>query len=178
MVNLAIKTMLGRTLRELGYKGGLWKKQKLVGVKAPVFSMSKLAGVDTYLGPEMKSTGEVMGIDHKFGPALAKALMASGLMLPKRGTILLSISDRDKPEAVDMLIRGPNRGCPQGWKQWKIMKINKLHNFLDLLDFALYGSWEVLDRCKILVQGPLRISTPGRLHSENFFFRLFRSKPP
>ena len=104
MVNLAIKTMLGRTLRELGYKGGLWRKQKLVGVKAPVFSMSKLAGVDTYLGPEMKSTGEVMGIDHKFGPALAKALIASGLMLPKRGTILLSISDRDKPEAVDMLI--------------------------------------------------------------------------
>ena len=61
MVQLATRVVLGRTLREQGYTGGLWKKAKLVGVKAPVFSMSKLVGVDTYLGPEMKSTGEVMG---------------------------------------------------------------------------------------------------------------------
>ena len=103
MVRLAINAMLGRTLREQGYEGGLWPRQKLVGVKAPVFSMSKLAGVDTYLGPEMKSTGEVMGIDTTFGPALAKALMAAGLMLPQRGSILLSIADRHKPDAVSMI---------------------------------------------------------------------------
>ena len=103
MVRLAIKAMLGKSLREQGYQGGLWKRQKLVGVKAPVFSMSKLAGVDTYLGPEMKSTGEVMGIDHEFGPAVSKALMAAGLMLPPKGSILLSIADRNKPEAVPMI---------------------------------------------------------------------------
>ena len=103
MVRLAVNVMLGKSLREQGYSGGLWKRQPVVGVKAPVFSMSKLAGVDTYLGPEMKSTGEVMGIDHEFGPALAKALMAAGLMLPTHGSILLSIADRNKAESVPMI---------------------------------------------------------------------------
>ncbi len=103
MVKLAVNAMLGRTLKEQGYKGGLWTKQKLVAVKAPVFSMSKLVGVDTYLGPEMKSTGEVMGIDYEFRPALAKALMAAGLMLPRRGSILLSLSDRTKADSVSMI---------------------------------------------------------------------------
>jgi len=102
MVQLAVNAMLGKTIKSQGYPGGLWKKQKLVGVKAPVFSMSKLAGVDTYLGPEMKSTGEVMGIDHEFRPAVLKALMAAGLALPKKGSILLSIADRHKAEAVSM----------------------------------------------------------------------------
>ncbi|MFP6650596.1 MAG: carbamoyl-phosphate synthase large subunit, partial [Dehalococcoidia bacterium] len=103
MVKLATKTMLGQSIKDQGYKGGLFKRQKLVGVKAPVFSMSKLAGVDTYLGPEMKSTGEVMGIDYEFRPAFAKALMAAGMTLPADGAILLSISDRDKSEAVQMI---------------------------------------------------------------------------
>ncbi len=103
MVRLAVKTMLGRTLRSLGYGSGLWKKQKLVAVKAPVFSMSKLAGVDNYLGPEMKSTGEVMGIDKDFSAAVAKALMAAGVMLPPQGALMLTIADRDKAEAVPMI---------------------------------------------------------------------------
>jgi len=99
MVRAATKVMLGQSLREQGYPSGLWKRQKLVAVKAPVFSMSKLPGVDTYLGPEMKSTGEVMGIDRDFGAALVKALMAGGLALPPEGSILLSIADRDKAAA-------------------------------------------------------------------------------
>ena len=102
MVRLAVKVMLGRSLEEQGYQGGLWKRGELVGVKAPVFSMSKLAGVDTYLGPEMKSTGEVMGVDFDFRSAVSKALMAAGLTLPPRGSVLLSIADRDKAEAVPM----------------------------------------------------------------------------
>ena len=65
--------------------------------------MSKLAGVDTYLGPEMKSTGEVMGIDYTFDAALAKALQAAGLMLQPQGAILFSIADRDKPEALPII---------------------------------------------------------------------------
>jgi len=103
MVNVATKVMLGKTLREQGYKTGLWPRQKLVGIKAPVFSMSKLAGVDTYLGPEMKSTGEVMGIDYTFDAALAKALQAAGLMLLPQGAILFSVADRDKPEALPII---------------------------------------------------------------------------
>ena len=100
MVNLAAKVMLGSTLKELGYGGGLWKKQDLVGVKAPVFSMSKLYGVDTYLGPEMKSTGEVMGIDFDFESAFSKALIAASLTIPDKGSILLSISDSNKNDSV------------------------------------------------------------------------------
>ena len=103
MVRLAINAMLGKSLEEQGYEGGLWKKQDLVGVKAPVFSMSKLAGVDTYLGPEMKSTGEVIGLDYEFGPAVTKALMAAGLMLSDGGAILLSIADRDKADSLQMV---------------------------------------------------------------------------
>jgi len=99
MVRVATRVMLGASLAEQGYVTGLWKGPKIVGVKAPVFSMSKLRGVDTYLGPEMKSTGEVMGLDSSFPAALAKALLAAGLLLPSRGAILLSIADRDKPEA-------------------------------------------------------------------------------
>ena len=101
MVRLAIQVMLGKTLKELGYEPGLWPKRRLVAVKAPVFPMSKLIGVDTYLGPEMKSTGEVMGVDYTFEAALAKALHASGLALPVRGSVLLSLADRPKPEALN-----------------------------------------------------------------------------
>jgi len=103
MVQIATKVMAGISLKEQGYQGGLWKRQKLVGIKAPVFSMSKLTGVDNYLGPEMKSTGEVMGIDYGFEAALVKALLAAGLMLPRKGSLLLSIADRDKAESVAMI---------------------------------------------------------------------------
>jgi len=103
MVKLATKIMLGISLQEQGYQTGLWTWPGLVAVKAPVFSMSKLIGVDTYLGPEMKSTGEVMGIDYTLEAALAKSLLAAGLMLPQRGSILLSISDRDKTEALPII---------------------------------------------------------------------------
>ncbi|NQT47433.1 MAG: carbamoyl-phosphate synthase large subunit [Chloroflexi bacterium] len=105
MVKLATKAMLGISLREQGYRTGLWRWNGLVGIKAPVFSMSKLLGVDTYLGPEMKSTGEVMGVDYSFDGALAKSLLAAGLMLPSQGAILLSISDRDKAEALPIIRR-------------------------------------------------------------------------
>ena len=112
VVRLGVNAMLGKSLKEQGYSGGLWKRQKLVGVKAPVFSMSKLEGVDTYLGPEMKSTGEVMGLDYEFRPAVAKALMAAGLVLSPGGPVLLSIADRNKAESVS-IVRGLNEAnCP------------------------------------------------------------------
>ncbi len=103
MVRLAVSAMLGKKLRDLGYPSGLWPERDLVAIKAPVFSMSKLGGVDTYLGPEMKSTGEVMGIDRTFEGALAKALLASDIALPPKASILLSMSDRSKPDAVPLI---------------------------------------------------------------------------
>ena len=103
MVRLAVNVMLGKSLAEQGYSGGLWPAQDLVAIKAPVFSMAKLIGVDTYLGPEMKSTGEVMGVDHTFPAALAKALLSAELMLPRKGGVLLSIADKNKPEAVSII---------------------------------------------------------------------------
>jgi carbamoyl-phosphate synthase large subunit len=105
MVKLATKVMLGINLKSQGYSTGLFKKQRLVGIKAPVFSMSKLIGVDTYLGPEMKSTGEVMGIDHTFEAAMVKAIIAAGLMLAPRGNLLFSIAGKNKKEALP-IIRG------------------------------------------------------------------------
>ncbi len=103
MVKLATKVMLGISLKEQGFGTGLYRKRRLIGVKAPVFSMSKLAGVDTYLGPEMKSTGEVMGIDHTFENAMAKALIAAGLILPQKGNLLFSIADKNKKEALPII---------------------------------------------------------------------------
>jgi carbamoyl-phosphate synthase large subunit len=103
MVQLATGVMLGRSLAEQGFAGGLWRRQPLVAVKAPVFSMAKLRGVDTHLGPEMKSTGEVMGIDRTFEPAFYKALVAAGLALPPQGSVLITLADEDKADAVEMI---------------------------------------------------------------------------
>ena len=103
MPAIATRVMLGETLDAQGYQGGLWPKQKLVSIKAPVFSMGKLVGVDWHLGPEMTSTGEVMGIDLDFSAALAKALLAANMRLGKGMGILLSIADRDKAVALNLV---------------------------------------------------------------------------
>ena len=103
MVDIAVRVMLGQSITEQGFSDGLWPSRNLVAVKAPVFSMAKLVGVDTYLGPEMKSTGEVMGIDHDLNGALTKALLAAGTALPEAGAALLSIADKDKPDAIEMV---------------------------------------------------------------------------
>ena len=111
MVQLAVRAMCGETLESQGYEGGLWPERNLVAVKAPVFSMSKLAEVDTYLGPEMKSTGEVMGIDSAYEPALAKALVASDLAVEAGTPVLLSLSDRTKAEALPLVHALHDAGC-------------------------------------------------------------------
>jgi len=103
MIKVATRVMLGTSLKEQGYSSGLWPVSKLIAIKAPVFSMSKLVGVDTHLGPEMKSTGEVMGIDYTFGAALAKAIIAAGLALPPDSGVFFSIADIDKPEALPII---------------------------------------------------------------------------
>ncbi|MDP3063892.1 MAG: carbamoyl-phosphate synthase large subunit [Chloroflexota bacterium] len=111
MVRIATRVMLGVSLREQGYQGGLWPKSDVIAIKAPVFSMSKLTGVDTYLGPEMKSTGEVMGADRTFQAALAKALVAAGLTIARGDPVLLSVSDLDKVESPSLVRDLHAAGC-------------------------------------------------------------------
>ena len=112
LVDLAVRVMLGESLQAQGFSSGLYPSPGLVAVKAPVFSMSKLARVDTYLGPEMKSTGEVMGIDWSYERALAKALLAAGQALEPGARVLLSIADRDKAEAMPLIRKLAGLGCP------------------------------------------------------------------
>jgi carbamoyl-phosphate synthase large subunit len=103
MVKLATEIMLGKRLVDLGYESGLYLTPTYTAVKAPVFSFNKLTQVDITLGPEMKSTGEVMGIDEDYHCAMYKALIASGISIPRGGKIIASITDRDKPEAVELI---------------------------------------------------------------------------
>jgi carbamoyl-phosphate synthase large subunit len=103
MVKLATEIMLGKHLVDLGYESGLYPTPTYTAVKAPVFSFNKLTQVDITLGPEMKSTGEVMGIDEDYHCAMYKALIASGISIPRGGKIIASITDRDKPEAVELI---------------------------------------------------------------------------
>jgi len=102
MVNIATELILGNTLESLGYKSGLAPESEYIAVKAPVFSFSKLTEVDTFLGPEMKSTGEVMGVDKDYKSALFKAFLASGYNIPTKGSAILSISDIEKDKAVPL----------------------------------------------------------------------------
>jgi carbamoyl-phosphate synthase large subunit len=106
MVDLAVRVGLGARLADCEYGTGLWPSQLLVAAKAPVFSMSKLTRVDTYLGPEMKSTGEVMGLGVTVEEALGKALLAAGAALPAPPkAVLLSIAERDKDEIMPLIRR-------------------------------------------------------------------------
>ncbi len=102
MVDLATRVVLGESLQSLGCGTGLHPEGDYVAVKAPVFSFEKLHGVDTSLGPEMKSTGEVLGIAHDFDSALLKALKATGLHLKQGGNVLISVGDRDKQEVIPL----------------------------------------------------------------------------
>ena len=102
MVNVATKLIMGQKLTDLGYKPGLAEETEFTAVKAPVFSFSKLTTIDTFLGPEMKSTGEVMGVDRDFYSALYKSFLASGLKIPSGGNVLLSVADRNKAECIDI----------------------------------------------------------------------------
>ncbi len=111
LVELAVQVMLGRMLADGGYHGGLLPQRELVAVKAPVFSMSKLIGVDTFLGPEMKSTGEVMGVDRTFEAAVHKALIASDLAVAPGTPFLLSLANRTKSEAAPLITALHDAGC-------------------------------------------------------------------
>jgi carbamoyl-phosphate synthase large subunit len=98
LAKMAARIMVGRKLRELGLTEEVHPKH--ISVKEAVFPFNKFPGVDTLLGPEMKSTGEVMGIDTSFGIAFAKAQLASGMRLPRSGKVFVSVRDEDKASAA------------------------------------------------------------------------------
>ena len=102
MVNVATRIAMGETLESLGYKPGLMPAKPHIAVKAPVFSFAKMQQVDISLGPEMKSTGEVMGIDYHYARALYKAITAAGMNIPTKGTVLFTVADKDKEEAQQL----------------------------------------------------------------------------
>lgn len=103
IVDLATKCMLGYKLKDLGYGTGVYKEPKLISVKVPVFSMSKLAKVDVSLGPEMKSTGEVLGVGETLEEALYKGFLGAGKkMSNKRGVVLATINNYDKDEFIEI----------------------------------------------------------------------------
>ncbi|MDP4096909.1 carbamoyl-phosphate synthase large subunit [Paenibacillus sp. P96] len=103
MANIATQAILGTRLKDLGYEDGLWPESDHVSVKVPVFSFAKLRRVEPTLGPEMKSTGEVMGRDVKYAKALYKGLVGAGMKIPSTGAIIATVSDKDKAEAVELL---------------------------------------------------------------------------
>jgi len=102
MVDLATRAMLGEKLADMGYGTGLYKTPPYVAVKVPVFSFEKLIDVDVQLGPEMKSTGEVLGIGKSLAEALYKGLVAAGYKMMKQGGVLITVRDSDKPEIIDI----------------------------------------------------------------------------
>ncbi|KWX70472.1 carbamoyl-phosphate synthase large subunit [Paenibacillus jilunlii] len=103
MAHLATKTILGGKLKEEGYTEGLWPESDYVSVKVPVFSFAKLRRVEPTLGPEMKSTGEVMGRDKLYAKALYKGLIGAGMKIPTTGAIIVTVADKDKAEAVELM---------------------------------------------------------------------------
>ena len=105
MANLATKVILGQKLTDCGFENGLVSEKPGVYVKVPVFSFAKLRQVEITLGPEMKSTGEVMGKDETLQKALYKGLIASGIQIKQYGSVLLTVADKDKEEAVQIAER-------------------------------------------------------------------------
>ena len=102
IVKLATRVILGEKLRDMGYGTGLYKKSRLVAVKMPVFSFEKLIDADTSLGPEMKSTGEVLGVSPDYAQAVYKAFLGAGFKLKRAGKVLCSVNDHDKAELAPL----------------------------------------------------------------------------
>ncbi|MGN0579186.1 MAG: carbamoyl-phosphate synthase large subunit, partial [Ruminiclostridium sp.] len=105
IVKLATQVIIGNTIKGLGYTPGLQKKADYIAIKMPVFSFEKIRGADISLGPEMKSTGECLGIAHTFSEALYKGLIAAGFKMFDKGGVLISVRNQDKPEIIELASR-------------------------------------------------------------------------
>ena len=105
IVKLATRVITGHTIKSMGYTPGLQAKADYIAIKMPVFSFEKIMGADISLGPEMKSTGECLGIAKQFNEALYKAFQGAGVNLPKHKQIIITVKDEDKPDVVDIAQR-------------------------------------------------------------------------
>ena len=105
IVDLAAKAILGHKITDMGYKPGLQPEADYIAIKMPVFSFEKLRGAEISLGPEMKSTGECLGIAKTFEEALYKAFLGAGVVLPKHKQMIITVKDADKPEALEVAKR-------------------------------------------------------------------------
>ncbi len=147
IVPLATKVILGKKLKDLGYTPGLQPEAKYFAIKMPVFSFEKIRGADISLGPEMKSTGECLGIAETFNEALYKAFLGAGVRLPRHNNMIITVKDEDKEEAVDIARRFEalgykifaTRSTAKALKAQgvKVIRTNKLEqpspNLLDLI---------------------------------------------
>ena len=102
IVKIATKCIIGHSLKELGYTPGLQKKADYIAIKMPVFSFEKIRGAEISLGPEMKSTGECLGIAETFEEALYKAFLGAGVDLPKHKKVIITVNDADKKDAISI----------------------------------------------------------------------------
>ena len=112
IVKLATRVLLGERLRDMGFGTGLYRKSRLVAVKMPVFSFEKIIDADTSLGPEMKSTGEVLGVSPRYEEALYKAFLGAGLRMKRGGKVLCSVNDHDKAELIALAAEFARQGYP------------------------------------------------------------------
>ena len=110
IVPLATKVILGHTIRELGYEPGLQREAEYIAIKMPVFSFEKIRGADIALGPEMKSTGECLGIAKTFNEALYKAFIGAGIRLPKHKQMIITVKDEDKEDIIPIAKRFEAQG--------------------------------------------------------------------
>ncbi len=102
IVDIATRVILGETIKSLGYTPGLWPESPYIAIKMPVFSFEKLRGAETSLGPEMKSTGECLGISKNYHEALYKAFLGAGINLPKHKKMIMTVNKADREEAVEL----------------------------------------------------------------------------
>ncbi len=163
MVNVATKLIMGSSLRELGYEPGLAKEPTFTAVKAPVFSFSKLTTVDTFLSPEMKSTGEVMGVDRDYRHALYKALIASGLSVPRGGNVLIATGEMDKADCTVISERFSRLGFKLFAVEdnWKELTDNGL--LVELVQEDKILDYIKTDKVSLVISTHAKEGIPGRL---------------
>lgn len=110
VIDIATRVILGEKLKDIGYGTGVYKRSDYIAIKMPVFSFEKIKNADTSLGPEMKSTGEVLGVANNFSDAIVKAFIASGVKIPKEGNVLITVRDKDKKEVLPLAKKLHNTG--------------------------------------------------------------------
>ncbi len=110
VIDIATRVILGEKLKNIGYGTGIYRRSEYIAIKMPVFSFEKIKNADTSLGPEMKSTGEVLGVSKSFSDAIVKAFIASGINIPKTGNVLITVRDKDKEEMLPLAKKLFNKG--------------------------------------------------------------------